>query len=208
MDFSSVYYLIQKPRVIGFDIDDVIVATNAAVRNACENELHREWIPNTDYECTNWPQEYSKAVMPLYYRVDIISTAKLEHPRIPYLLNRMIDDPRYSVHFVTARNPGREDLYDKTLWQLHNCGINVTPTMLNMTAGDKTEAFRRLGLDILYDDGWHNIRAAQEAGTPGVLISNDITTYNHGNRAEAERLGVPVYPDLPTALICQEFNGR
>lgn len=182
--------------MIGIDVDDVVVATNGDLMRLPWENLGRadEFVPAVDWGLPNWPVD----VRSEYYRLlntDALFSAGLCDARIPKVLRNL----KSNFIFVTSRTSAQ---YTKTIEQLQRLGILFNPARQLFCVGDSTtygskiDVLKQNNAQLMIDDAAHNVLDCLDSDIPAVMISNDVTTWNHSARAT-----LPHRPGLVNVLM-------
>ena len=184
--------LIHKIMRISFDLDFVIFNIEPLYKRANLelNVPYRRPMYYSIKQC--YPEHVTRRLFELFssdalYMMPLIS---MEYPDI---LNKLLQDDRYDISFVTQRRLSQPQ---KTYRQLRNAGINCRFDQIYDRPGPKVDVLKEIQTDLHFDDSPYVVADCLDAGVNITMISNDGTPYNHHLRNRVQH-----YPDLKTALI-------
>lgn len=156
--------------IIGIDLDNTLVCSNF-LEQICEKEGIK-YEPPVDWDFSNYSIEIRKAIFQSFKDPNIMCTFKPFTGAIDTLSQFKKDGHKIIV--ITARNETikkeTED-YVKRLFPMVDKVI--------ISGEDKTEIFKKEGIEIWIDDSPKGILDAIDLEIITIMISNDKTVYNH-----------------------------
>lgn len=182
---------------ITFDLDDVIFN----LRPIFVEAFKRAGQPVTPQTSWDIAEIYSESVcdnLRDLWESDILYKMPLLDKKIPHILNVLMARPDMEIFFVTER---RLKQPMKTYRQLRDAGIKCNYSQVYDQYGLKSDILKEIKPDIHFDDSPNVIRGCLEKSVPIVMISNDLTLYNHFLRDKVEH-----YANLRTALNHKVLN--
>ena len=177
---------------ITFDLDAVIFNMTPLQREAARR-AGQPYVKPTTWSITDIYDESVCNNLRELWGDDMLYTMPVLDAGMPYILNTLLARPDMDICFVTERKlkqPG------KTFKQLQNAGIQCSFNQVYDQDGLKSDILKELKPDVHFDDSPWVIEGCLEKKVPVVMISNNVTLYNHYLRGRVE-----YYKSLRAALI-------
>lgn len=156
---------------IGIDIDGTIKDTQSAAVQVYNEALNRK-VKREDIK-----EFYLDKAYGLSKKEGAHLWRKLEHkiyslavplPDAAEVLTQLRQQG-HEIHFITAR-PGKPRIVEITKTWLNKHGFPYNGKNLNMSAQNKAEVARRLGIDLFFEDAPQHLDRLVEAGIPTVIV--------------------------------------
>ena len=176
---------------ITIDLDDVIFNMRPILNEAFKR-AGQPVVKQTSWDIASIYDESVCGHLRDLWADDMLYSMTVLDKKIPHILNVLMERPDIEVLFVTERKLKQPQ---KTFQQLRNAGIKCRFDQIYDKHGLKSDILRELKTDLHFDDSPYVIGGCLEKQVPVVMISNDLTLYNHHLRDKVE-----YYKDLRTAL--------
>lgn len=160
---------------ISIDLDNVIFNAEPLFRKAFKGTGKKFKYP-TDYDITKCYDEQIASRLIELFQSDYLYQMPVMYPKIPQVLNGLMQRPDIDMFFVTERTKKQPD---KTFRQLRNAGIYCSMSQVYDMDGFKPDILKEIAPDVHYDDSPNVVLGCIERQIPVVLISGAKTPYNH-----------------------------
>jgi len=179
---------------ISIDLDQVIFNVEPLYKMAFKIVGKKFKRPN-DYDIYKCYGDKVADVLMDLFQSDYLYEMPLVYPKIPMVLNDLMQRPDIEIFFVTERVKKQPE---KTFRQLHKAGIYCTLAQVYDMPGFKPDILNTISPDVHYDDSPNVVLGCIERRIPVAMISNAKTPYNHHLCQYIEN-----YRGLLTALMAE-----
>ena len=160
---------------ITFDLDDVIFNMQPILHEAFRR-AGQPFVKQTSWDIASIYDESVCDHLCDLWADDMLYKMPVLDKKIPHILNVLMARPDMEIFFVTER---RLKQPQKTYHQLKDAGIKCHFDQVYDKHGLKSDILKELKPDIHFDDSPYVIGGCLDKSVPVVMISNDLTLYNH-----------------------------